>query len=34
MFPHLTDRQVDFVCESLREALRGATVSPELANVR
>ena len=34
MFPHLTDRQVDFVCESLREALRGATVSPELANAR
>jgi dTDP-4-amino-4,6-dideoxygalactose transaminase len=34
IFPHLTDRQVDFVCESLREALRGATVSPELANVR
>jgi dTDP-4-amino-4,6-dideoxygalactose transaminase len=34
MFPHLTDRQVDFVCESLRAALRGATVSPELANAR
>lgn len=34
MFPHLTDRQVDFVCESLREALRGATVSPELADAR
>jgi dTDP-4-amino-4,6-dideoxygalactose transaminase len=34
MFPHLTDRQVDFVCESLRAVLRGATVSPELANAR
>jgi dTDP-4-amino-4,6-dideoxygalactose transaminase len=34
MFPHLTDRQVDFVCESLREALRGATVSPEFADAR
>jgi dTDP-4-amino-4,6-dideoxygalactose transaminase len=34
MFPHLTDRQVDFVCESLHEALRGATVSSELANAR
>jgi dTDP-4-amino-4,6-dideoxygalactose transaminase len=34
MFPHLTDRQVDFVCESLCQALRAATVSSELANVR
>jgi dTDP-4-amino-4,6-dideoxygalactose transaminase len=34
MFPHLTDRQVDFVCESLCGALRAATVSSELANVR
>jgi dTDP-4-amino-4,6-dideoxygalactose transaminase len=34
MFPHLTDRQVDYVCESLREALRVATVSSETVNVR
>lgn len=33
MFPHLTDRQVDFVCESLCEALRAATTSPELVDV-
>jgi dTDP-4-amino-4,6-dideoxygalactose transaminase len=37
MFPHLTGRQVDFVCESLcetlRETLREATVSPELVDV-
>jgi dTDP-4-amino-4,6-dideoxygalactose transaminase len=33
MFPHLTDRQVDFVCESLCEAVRAATVSLEPANV-
>jgi dTDP-4-amino-4,6-dideoxygalactose transaminase len=34
MFPHLTDRQVDFVCESLCQALRAAPVSSELVNVR
>ena len=39
MFPHLTDRQVDIVCEALcealrSEALRAATVSSELADVR
>jgi dTDP-4-amino-4,6-dideoxygalactose transaminase len=34
MYPHLTDRQVDFVCESLCAALRAATVSPELADAR
>jgi dTDP-4-amino-4,6-dideoxygalactose transaminase len=34
MFPHLTDRQVDFVCESLCEALRAATVSSEPVNVQ
>jgi dTDP-4-amino-4,6-dideoxygalactose transaminase len=33
MFPHLTDRQVDFVCESLCEAVRAATVSSEPVNV-
>lgn len=34
MFPHLTDRQVDFVCESLRAALRAAAAAPEPANVQ
>ena len=34
MFPHLTDRQVDFVCESLCAALRAAAVTPEPANVQ
>jgi dTDP-4-amino-4,6-dideoxygalactose transaminase len=34
MFPHLTDRRVDLVCESLHEALRSATVNPELADAR
>lgn len=34
MFPHLTDRQVDFVCESLCEAVRAATVNSEPVNVR
>jgi dTDP-4-amino-4,6-dideoxygalactose transaminase len=34
LFPHLTDSQVDYVCESLREALRAATVSSETANVQ
>lgn len=34
MFPHLTDSQVDFVCESLCRALRAATASSELVNVR
>jgi dTDP-4-amino-4,6-dideoxygalactose transaminase len=34
MFPHLTDRQVDFVCESLCEALQAATVSPEPIHAR
>jgi dTDP-4-amino-4,6-dideoxygalactose transaminase len=33
MFPHLTDRQVDLVCESLCGALRAATASSELADV-
>jgi dTDP-4-amino-4,6-dideoxygalactose transaminase len=33
MFPHLTDRQVDFVCESLCDALRAAATSPELVDV-
>jgi dTDP-4-amino-4,6-dideoxygalactose transaminase len=33
MFPHLTDRQVDFVCESLCEAVRAATVSSKPVNV-
>jgi dTDP-4-amino-4,6-dideoxygalactose transaminase len=34
MFPHQTDRQVDFVCESLCAALRAAAVQPEPANVQ
>jgi dTDP-4-amino-4,6-dideoxygalactose transaminase len=34
LFPHMTDWQVDYVCESLREALRAATVSPETARVQ
>ena len=29
MFPHMTDRQVDYVCESLREALRAVAASSE-----
>jgi len=33
MFPHLTDRQVDLVCESLCEAVRAATASSEPVNV-
>ncbi len=34
MFPHLTDGQVDFVCEALCEALRKRTTSSELINVQ
>lgn len=34
MFPHMTDCQVDYVCESLHEALRAAAVSSEPANAR
>jgi dTDP-4-amino-4,6-dideoxygalactose transaminase len=34
MFPHMTDRQVDYVCESLPEALRAAAASSEIANVQ
>jgi dTDP-4-amino-4,6-dideoxygalactose transaminase len=34
MFPHMTDRQVDYVCESLPVALRAAAVNPETADVR
>jgi len=34
MFPHLTERQVDHVCESLCEVLRMATISPETADVQ
>ena len=26
MFPHMSEDQVDYVCESLRDALRAATV--------
>jgi dTDP-4-amino-4,6-dideoxygalactose transaminase len=34
MFPHLTESQVDYVCESLCEVLRLMTVSSEIVNVR
>jgi dTDP-4-amino-4,6-dideoxygalactose transaminase len=34
MFPHMTEDQVDYVCESLRDALQAATVGSETANVR
>ena len=34
MFPHMTDCQADFVCESLRGALRPAAVSSEPVSVR
>lgn len=34
MFPHMTDRQVDYVCESLPGALRAAAASPETADVQ
>jgi dTDP-4-amino-4,6-dideoxygalactose transaminase len=34
MFPHMTDHQVDFVCESLVAALRAATAGPEPADVQ
>jgi len=34
MFPHMTDRQVDFVCESLCEALRAVAVSEEPVDVQ
>jgi dTDP-4-amino-4,6-dideoxygalactose transaminase len=33
LFPHMTDRQIDYVCESLPEALRAAAVGPETADV-
>ena len=33
MFPHMTEDQVDYVCESLRDALQTATVSSEPVNV-
>jgi dTDP-4-amino-4,6-dideoxygalactose transaminase len=34
MFPHMTEDQVDYVCEALRDALRAATVPEEVANVQ
>ena len=34
MFPHLTDSQVDFVCEALCEALQTTTSSSNLINVQ
>jgi dTDP-4-amino-4,6-dideoxygalactose transaminase len=34
MFPHMTDRQVDYVCESLAEALRAAAVGSEAASAQ
>ena len=34
MFPHMTDRQVDYVCESLAAVLRAAATRPETAGVQ
>jgi dTDP-4-amino-4,6-dideoxygalactose transaminase len=34
MFPHMTEDQVDYVCESLRDALRAATLGSEIVNVQ
>jgi dTDP-4-amino-4,6-dideoxygalactose transaminase len=34
LFPHMTDRQVDYVCESLAEALRTAAVGSEAASAQ
>lgn len=34
MFPHMTDSQVDYVCESLAEALRAASIRSETADVQ
>ena len=34
LFPHMTDRQVDYVCESLAEALRAAAVGSETASAQ
>ncbi len=34
MFPHMTDRQVDYVCESLAAVLRATTTRPETAGVQ
>ena len=34
LFPHMTDRQVDYVCESLAEALRAAAVGSEAASAQ
>ena len=33
MFPHMTEDQIDYVCESLRDALRAAPVGSEIVNV-
>jgi dTDP-4-amino-4,6-dideoxygalactose transaminase len=34
MFPHMTDRQIDYVCESLAGALRAAAVGSEAASAQ
>jgi dTDP-4-amino-4,6-dideoxygalactose transaminase len=34
MFPHMTDGQVDFVCEALCDALRATASNPELLDVQ
>ena len=34
MFPHLTDGQVDFVCEALSDILQEMSVGPELIDVQ
>ena len=33
VFPHLTESQVEFVCESLRDALGKMSADPELIDV-
>ena len=33
MFPHMTEDQIDYVCESLGDALRAAPVGSEIVNV-
>ena len=34
MFPHMTDREVDYVCDALAGALRATAVRPEAAGVQ
>ncbi len=34
MFPHLTDGQVEYVCQTLSDAVQGTTADPELLHAR